>query len=219
MRALMILLMTLSCQAFATLSFDSGVPQNTQSQFSIDIDYAGSLNLSAPTPLHKKVFGTSNAPYGKFFQDRIFSVGYEETEDISVAFVSPWVDNKMFLTQNFLKFSHPQIARLMIFFHESRHTERSQSNWPHAYCPDPFLDKNGKEIKSIWTGSPLAGESGCDTTALGAYGTSVIMLKNVAKSCANCNDKVKMDADIYASDQLNRLINPAAVKQILSDLN
>ena len=219
MRILLVLLMTVSCQAFAALSFDAGVPQNIQTQFSKDIDYSSSLTLSAPTPLHKQVFGTEQTPYGKFFQDRISKVGYEETEDIAVAFVSPWIDNKMFLTQNFLKFSHPQIARLMIFFHEARHTEKSQGHWSHAYCPDPFLDKNGKEVTSIWTGSPLAGEAGCDTKALGAYGISVIMLKNIAKSCTNCNEKVKMDADLYSTDQLNRLINPAAVKQILSDLN
>lgn len=218
MRAIIILLLSLSTYAYGALKFDAEVPQNIQTQFVADINYAKTLTISAPTALHKKVFGNDASPYGKFFEDRIAFVGYQEVEDIAVAFVSPWIDNKMFLTQNFANFSHPQIARLMIFFHESRHTEKSQGHWTHAFCPEPFVDKNGRDIKSIWTGSPLAGEPACDSSALGAYGISVIMLKNVAKSCSNCNDKVKMDADLYSTDQLNRISNPKAAEQIISDL-
>jgi hypothetical protein len=74
------------------------------------------------------------------------------------------------------------------------------------------LDENGHEKVSIWTGASLAGEPACDTTAFGSYGSSTIMLKNISKFCTNCADKVKMDADLYSTDQLGR-ISDASVKQ------
>ena len=97
----------------------------------------------------------------------------------------------------------------MVVFHEARHTESQNGNWSHATCPTPFVDANGKEIKSIWTGSTLAGEAACDSTALGSYGSSTIMLKNIQLNCTNCTDKVKMDAGLYADDQYKRLVGQA----------
>jgi hypothetical protein len=125
----------------------------------------------------------------------------------------------MWLTENFIKFSHPQIARLMVVYHEARHTEAKSGFWGHDTCPTPFLDEDGKPMSSIWTGAPLAGEAACDSTAFGSYGSSTIMLKNISKFCENCSDKVKMDADMYATNQLGR-IHKASVKQsMLDDFN
>ena len=126
--------------------------------------------------------------------------------------------SKMWLTQNFIQFSHPQIARMMVVYHESRHTETQNGNWPHATCPTPFLDKDGKDMVSIWTGATLAGEPACDVTPFGSYGSSMIMLKNISKFCSNCTDKVKMDAGIYADDQFKRVIDPKAIAEITADL-
>ena len=64
----------------------------------------------------------------------------------------------------------------------------------------------------------MAGEYACDTTPFGAYGTGLVMLKNISKHCENCTDKVKMDAGLYADDHLRRIIDPAAVKTIQDDL-
>lgn len=83
----------------------------------------------------------------------------------------------MFLTNNFIKFSHPQIARMMVVFHESRHSEVKNRNWPHDDCPSPYVDENGKDIVSIWTGAQVAGMPACDSTPFGSYGSSTIMLK------------------------------------------
>lgn len=69
----------------------------------------------------------------------------------------------------------------MVLFHEARHSEKEGNYWPHTKCPNPFLDKDGKPITAIWTGTPLAGLPGCDTAALGAYGSSLVMIKNIEK--------------------------------------
>jgi len=44
-------------------------------------------------------------------------------------------------------------------------------------------------------------------------------LKNVAKNCDNCGDKVKMDADLYATDQLGRIDRADVKKAMLADFN
>ncbi len=123
----------------------------------------------------------------------------------------------MFVTDNYIKFEHPQIARLMIIYHEARHTERENDNWTHATCPVPFIGEDGQEIKSIWTGARLAGEEACDNSPFGSYGSSTIMLKNISMFCENCNEKVKMDADIYAQDQLKRITNQKAKEDMKKD--
>ena len=124
----------------------------------------------------------------------------------------------MWLTQNFITFSHPQVARMMVVYHESRHTESQNGNWPHDTCPTPFVDKNGNEIKSIWTGATLAGEAACDSTPFGSYGSSMILLKNIQKFCSSCTEKVKMDAGIYADDQFKRVTDAQAIASIQADL-
>ena len=106
----------------------------------------------------------------------------------------------------------------MVVFHEARHTETMNGNWPHATCPTPFLDAEGKDKRSIWTGATLAGEPACDRTPLGSYGSSTIMLKNIQKYCDNCSDKVKMDAGLYADDQFGRIISDSARRQMQDDL-
>jgi hypothetical protein len=126
---------------------------------------------------------------------------------------------KMWLTENFVKASYPQIARLMILFHEARHAEPDHQNWSHARCPIPFLDEQGHEKVSIWSGGKLSGEEACDDTAFGSYGTSSILLHNISRYCSNCSDKMKMDADVYALDQAERLSTPEAKKALLSDFS
>jgi len=175
----------------------------------------------APSKLHKKIFGELDGEnYAKFFSSRVKSIGLSGCGSANaVACVIPFMgSSKMWLTQNYIKFSHPQIARLMVVFHESRHTETQNRNWPHATCPTPFQDENGQDYNSIWTGASLAGESACDVTPYGSYGSSLIMLKNIQKYCANCTDKVKMDAGIYADDQLNRITSEGARNQMVEDL-
>ncbi len=206
-------------QAYA-VSFDSDVPAAIQTQMSQDLVFMNQIKGSNQTPFHKDIYGAvDGANYQKFFETHITSVGLDACGGgAAVACVQPFFDpNKMWLTENFIKFSHPQVARMMVVYHEARHAESDKGNWGHDTCPTPFLDDQGHNKTSIWTGASLAGQPACDSTHLGSYGSSTIMLKNISKFCSNCADKVKMDADIYATDQLGRIDRPDVKKAMLAD--
>jgi hypothetical protein len=220
MRSIFVLLAAVfSFSAFSALEFTPDVPAAVKKQMLDDLTLISSIKGSGQTPLHQQIFGTvSGSTFKKFFESRMQSVGMGCGGGSAVACVKPFLSsNQMFLTENYIKFSHPAIARLMIIFHEARHGEAINGNWTHANCPIPFVDEKGKEIKSIWTGATLAGEDACDISPLGSYGSSTIMLKNIAKFCTNCNAKMKLDADIYAADQLKRISNKAAKVKMVTD--
>jgi hypothetical protein len=201
-------------------TFDADVPADIQTQMRADLAFMKGILGDKATALHKQIFGRVNgADYIKFFETRVTAIGMNSCgSGNAVACVIPFRDpSKMWLTQNFIRFSHPQVSRMMVVFHESRHTETQNGNWAHATCPTPFLDANGKDMKSIWTGAMLAGEPACDETPLGSYGSSTIMLKNISKFCANCTDKVKMDAGLYADDQMGRIIDADARRRMKDD--
>ncbi|MDE2141487.1 MAG: hypothetical protein KGJ84_03640 [Elusimicrobia bacterium] len=201
-------------------TFDSDVPAAIQAQMRADLAFIYGLKGGKGTPLHQKIFGAMDgAAYRKFFESRVSAIGMDDCGNgNAVACVIPFQNpSKMWLTQNFIKFSHPQVSRMMVVFHEARHTETRNGNWPHATCPTPFLDESGNDMKSIWTGALLAGEPACDETPLGSYGSSTIMLKNIQKFCTNCTDKVKQDAGLYADDQMGRIIDDGAKKEMLDD--
>lgn len=207
-------------QAFA-YQFDPGLNQTVVQQMKDDLSFMTTLKGTTPSKLHRQIFGEIDGnEYKNFFETRVTEIGYNRCGGgNAVACVIPYLaPSKMWITDNYIKFSHPQISRLMVVYHEARHTESKNSNWGHAYCPTPFVDENGKEIKSIWTGATLAGEPACDVTPLGSYGSSLILLKNISKFCTNCTDKVKMDAGLYADDQFRRIIDEKARAEIKSDL-
>lgn len=202
------------------VQFDSDVPKAIQDQMVQDLTFIGQITGSGVTPFHTQIYGKVDGPtYQKFFETHITSVGLDSCGGgAAVACVQPFFDpNKMWLTNNFIKFSHPQVARMMVVYHEARHAETNHGNWGHDTCPRPFLDANGKDMVSIWTGAKLEAQPACDSTQLGSYGSSTIMLKNISRFCSNCNEKVKMDADIYAMDQLGRIDRPDVKKAMLAD--
>ena len=201
--------------------FERNVPENIKQQTIADLAFIDSLRSGAGSPLHQQIFGTVDGPnYTKFFESRVTHIGMNNCGGgNAVACVIPWAgSSKIWFTQNYVRFSHPQVAKMMVVFHEARHTEDDNGNWHHATCPNPFVGEDGKEIASIWTGATLANEPACDVTPLGSYGSSSIMLKNIAKFCTNCSDKVKMDAGIYADDQFKRIIDADAKKQMRDDI-
>lgn len=219
-RMLFVLISMVSSLAWS-LTFDSNVPPAIQKQMVEDLNFINQIQGQGQSKYHQQIFGgVDGAKYKTFFESHIKSIGVDGCGNgAAVACVIPYMGKKMFLTQNFIKFSHPQIARMMVVYHEARHTEANNGNWGHDTCPTPFLDENGKDKASIWTGAKLEGEPACDSTAFGSYGSSTIMLKNVSLFCTNCSDKVKMDADIYATDQLGRIDEPAVKKAMLDDFS
>lgn len=210
----------LSIQSHAALSFDKNVPAAIQTQMNDDLAFINQLTGGKATPFHKAIYGdVDGTAYKRFFESHITSVGLSACGGgAAVACVQPFFNpHKMWLTDNFIKFSHPQVARMMVVYHEARHSETENGNWGHDTCPTPFLDENGKDMASIWTGAKLEGQPACDSTHLGSYGSSTIMLKNISKFCSNCSDKVKMDADIYSNDQLGRIDDSSVKKAMLAD--
>ncbi|MBI5624031.1 MAG: hypothetical protein HY924_09650 [Elusimicrobia bacterium] len=203
-------------------TFDSDVPAQIQAQMRADLAFIKGIRGKAATPLHQEIFGAvDGAVYTDFFDSRVSAIGMDGCGNgNAVACVIPVRNpSRMWLTENFVKFDHPQIARMMVVFHEARHTEVSHFFWGHARCPKPFKDGQGRDMKSIWTGALLAGEPACDKTPKGSYGSSAVMLKNIQKNCSNCTAKVRMDAGLFADDQLGRITDPDARRQMEEDFN
>lgn len=199
--------------------FDASVPADLKAQMRADLTFIQDIQGIGASSLHQQVFGSVDGPaYIRFLKSRVKAVSMGDCLiPAAIAFVRRDIDHsKMWLTPNYTKFNHPQIARMMIVFHESRHMEAAE--WPHVNCPQPFWDTDGQDIRSVWSGTPLAGLPGCDETALGSYGIAAVMLKNIQLLCVNCTDKVAMDAGLYADDQVKRIIDPAARKILQDDL-
>lgn len=201
------------------LKFDSNVPASLKAQMLDDLKFMESIRSNRATTLHTKIFGkVAGADYLKFLTSRVYSVGVSDCgSPTAVACVKPWVVNKIWMTKNYTQFSHPQIARLSIVYHEARHTEGQNGNWQHADCPTPFRNSLGQDIKSIWTGAPLQGQPACDVTPYGSYGSQTILLRNIAMNCTNCSEKVLADADLYAMDQFQRIIDKKAIADMKAD--
>ena len=201
------------------LTFDSDVPADVKAQVLNDLQFMKGLRGSKVTPLHKQIYGAMDGGYFNWFDSRVTGVGMNSCGGgNAVACVIPFYDSsKIWFTTNYTRFDHPQVAKMMVVYHEARHTEDANGNWMHATCPTPFRAPDGSDMKSIWTGASLAGEPACDVTPLGSYGSSTILLKNIQKLCENCTEKVKMDAGLYSDDQLGRITNAKAKADMLQD--
>ena len=203
------------------LNFDSNVPAEVRRQMGRDLAFVGAIVGSGATKLHEQVFGKVNgAAYIKWFTSRVKAVGLDEKEKdpSTVAYV---IDGpKMWLTENYVKWSQPQIERLDTIFHEARHTEPNDGGWPHVTCPTPFKDEQGQDVKGIISGHLMAGLEACDDTPVGAYGIAAIMLKNIQSFCAgqSCTKKVRMDAGLYGDDDVKRIIGEPAARELKTDL-
>jgi hypothetical protein len=221
--AILLSLTTLLVGSFAhaatPLKFDSDIDPALKTQMLADLSFMDSIQGNAGTPLHQKIFGAVNGKvYQQWFASRVFSVGKQDCGNPSaVACVDPQYANKMWVTPNYTNFDHPQIARLSVIYHESRHTEAAHNNWPHATCPTPFLDAQGQDMRSIWTGALLQNEPACDITPFGSYGSQTILLENIAGNCSNCTSKVQADAKLFGDDQLNRITDPASKSAMQAD--
>ena len=203
--------------------FDRSIPQSTKEQITNDLGWVRSIQGKGASALYKTIF-VSNALNGgelySFFAERIhtFSMNDCGGGGSVAACVIPWMDSStMWITKNYLNNNIPQIFRVSIIFHESRHTEEDHGNWTHARCPVPYLDENGKDIVGIISGAKMEGLAACDTTNLGAYGLQAVLLKNIEKNCTNCSEKMLMDAKLYGDDAIYRISNLPQRAQLKND--
>lgn len=210
--------------AHADVKFDKSISEATKAQITQDLVFVKSMEGKGGSALYGQIFTkkTLNGPdLMDFFAQRITSFSMNDCGggNAVAACVIPWSDSHiMWITPNYVKNNIPQIFRVSIIFHESRHTENERGNWMHATCPTPYLDDNGKDIVGIISGSKMEGLSACDNQALGAYGLQAILLKNIEKNCSSCNQKTQMDAKLFGDDTIYRLSNLTARKQLKNDL-
>ena len=215
------LLVATGARAQPTFTFAPNMPPSLKNQIAGDLNFLESIEGTGATPLHQRIFGQgaiAGSAYLDFFSARItgFRVDLNPTNKVAVAYNRQGL-NKLFLTPNFIKNDIPQVMRITVFLHEARHSERQHGFWSHSNCPDPYLDREGKLVRSIMTGIILSGEAACDKTAFGAYGIQAIALKNIQAFCANCTDKVKMDAGLYGDNDIDSRIIDSAAKQTLTN--
>jgi len=214
---LMMILFLLSfisgANAAVNLQFDSNVSTKLRTQVLDDFALIQSAASTKESPLHQEIFGKiEGTNYLKWFETRVKYFGYNSCGGGgAVACVKPQYLNKIWVTGNYTGISHPQIARLMTLYHEARHTETDNDNWPHAKCPGNF------PYRSIWTGKRLAGNYACDSTVYGSYASASVLLNNISKFCESCSEKVKQDAKLYSDDQVKRVIDSASVARLKQD--
>jgi hypothetical protein len=210
----------LSSFSALALSYDSDVPQAIRNQMAADLKFIGSVVGNGQTPLHAEIYkAVSGKSYQSFFEARISSVGLDDCGGGgAVACVQPFSDpHKMWLSPAFTDFDTPQIDRINTIFHEARHSEGQYGFWKHDNCPIPFLDEKGQAIRGSQSGIRLEGLPACDATPYGSYGSSTIMMKNIVKYCANCSEKIKMDAQMIVDEMMLRMYVPAVKKQMNDD--
>jgi len=206
-----------------SLRFSSSIEAQNQGQILEDLDLLGRLTGSGGTPLFQEIFGSPflGTALLNFFTQRISSFDANSCGGGAglVGCVRPLVaSDVMWLTPSYFSLGLPQIYRLSVLFHESRHTEMIQMFWPHVKCPRPFQGPTGKDIVGILSGVELAGLPACDSTAYGAYAVQAELLKNTELFCQNCSEKIKMDAHLFGEDNLHRIVDPEALKKLRHDV-
>jgi len=204
-------------------SFSRKVPRKLRRQILEDIAFIQAVEGSGATPLHKKIFGpapVNGRIYLNFFTSRVKSITVGDCGGgpSAIACVLEEAPKQMMLGAGYIEFNCPQIARLDTLFHEARHTETRHDGWPHAFCPTPFKDEQGNDVRGLFSGKLMAGLDACDSTPFGSYGFSLIMLKNIQKFCVNCTEKVRMDAGFYGDDNFKRMIGKKTVKALKEDI-
>lgn len=204
-------------------TFSSSVPKDVVDETMADFKFVQEIKGTDGTPIYRKIFGSAvdGANLNTFFSDRIASFDMDNCGGGTAvaACVQPMINSHvMWLTQNYVTFKIPQIYRISIIFHESRHTEDDHGNWEHADCPTPYLDDTGANVRGIISGTLLEGKPACDTTAYGAYGLEAVLLKNVEMYCSNCSEKMKLDGKLFGEDTFKRIIDKKASAALRKDL-
>ncbi|MBO9666235.1 MAG: hypothetical protein J7501_05425 [Bdellovibrio sp.] len=208
--------------AQATPTFDKDISPATKTQILQDLDFVKTMTGDSSSALYKQIFSqtVNGEDLIKFFDQRIKNFGTNDCGggNAVAACVIPWFGSStMWITPNYIKNNIPQVYRVSIIYHESRHTEVNNNNWPHATCPTPYLDDNGKDIVGIISGVKMEGLPACDRGVMGAYGMQAVLLKNIEKNCASCSEKLKMDAKLFGDDGIYRISNLTARQQLKDD--
>lgn len=205
----MILSLFLATAAWS-IGFQPSVAPEMRQVIRKDMLVMQSIQASRQSPLHSQVFQSAGGKsYVRWFSRRIRQFSFDPS-DSSGALAWYQGGGEMIATKNLMAESAPQISRIMTLIHEARHAELAQDGWPHVACPKEFLRSDGSPVTSRTSGVKLAGELACGRNPLGAYGVSEVMMRNLVRFCENCSEKFKMDAELFAADQDERLLGARA---------
>jgi len=223
MKLILLALVSASTLAWG-YEFGKEVPEAIRNQVTTDLSLLETFEGDDSSPFHKEVYGDLNGKnYLDWFNKRVTRIGLHTCgaggNSKPVACVIPSQGaSKIWLTKYYIEANDPMMSKMATLFHEARHAENENGNWPHARCPVPFKNAKGEDILSYLTGAKLEGRPACDSTPYGSYGTELILLKNINRNCKNCTEKVRMDAGIYADYSLERFPDKDANAALVQDL-
>lgn len=201
--------------------FFSSVPDELKTKITTDLKLVQEVQGSDGTPLYRQIFGNKldGQNLSRFFAERIFTFDMSDCGGGKGVAACANSAHTMWITQNYVTYDIPQIYRISLIFHESRHTEAEHQDWKHVNCPVPFRDSAGQDVKGIITGTIFAGLLACDDVAMGAYGLQAVLLKNIELFCTNCTEKMKLDGKIFGNDTIKRIMDPRSSEQLRNDVH
>jgi hypothetical protein len=158
-------------------------PDSFKSAIKKDLKALASLKGGAGSPLHQEIFRgpVEGETYVSWFTDRIKRIVYSPCMNSERIIAAASSRGDMFVAGRYFDarsvndaqgVSDPQLYRLSVLLHEARHVE----GFDHVACTlkkkvsgDPFALPNSYDTDN------------CDNTEVGAYGTQVIFMYNVAQ--------------------------------------
>jgi len=194
---------------------NSIAPQNVQELFNLDHHFLTSLQGSQGSDLHQLLFHgpVNGVVYTKYLDQRITQAQIGDCNSAQ-AFACWRSDSPhtMIYPQASLASNPPQMMRIMVLAHEAKHAEPDQDHFAHVNCSAAVLYNLGVLV-------PIVGTHNCDNDLKGAYGTSLVLLKNIENFCANCTDKIKQDADLYSGASLASIDVDEERRAFFRDIN
>ncbi|MEK7692062.1 MAG: hypothetical protein AAB425_13690, partial [Bdellovibrionota bacterium] len=121
--------LTISVPSAQAYTFGMFVPQEIRTQMTADLAFMAGVEGEEVSKLHEEIFGEMDGKtYHSFFDSRVTRIGMNACGGgNAVACVIPLLgSSKMWLTENYSKFDHPQVSRMMVVYHEARHTESDE---------------------------------------------------------------------------------------------
>ncbi|RYZ69829.1 MAG: hypothetical protein EOP09_06995 [Proteobacteria bacterium] len=177
------------------------------------------LPKNPASPLHREVFGEFDGEnYLRWFETRIKRIGIDScgggsATACAIYFMPTW----MYLTPYFVRSPLSRVAQLAVLLHEARHSEHDHNGWVHVECPIPFLDDQGQEIKSYFSGDKLAGLKACDDSEYGSYAAEYLFMSHVADYCSNCTATERNEARTIADQGIYRITDLRAREALRRD--
>ncbi len=215
--ALLLLVWTISAnaQVVVNVEFDSSVSPMLKETVTQDLLYLYQLRATNQSQLHQNIFGNfDGANFKRLFENKFRHVKLHDNCGGGVLCVIPYLTrDTLYLNSNYYPGIEPQIARIAQYIFALR----VESTHPVS-CPTPFLNADGSDVVSIYRHVKMAGETACDKTKSGGYGSAAIFLGNLMKYCTNCQNDVLSASQLLFDYYLQRVLEPSEKQAISRDV-